>query len=355
MSNSSKVDISFLKGVVSPTGACQRIVIAQFAHAYDSRKLFTTLANRFTSLAEHYYVSRDFESLEEASSVLINLPLAEAQQIGLYYQSFIKYRKGQKKEAQTQIEKIAGGSLSAYQARALQTLGSFHYYQGKVDEALKLYRDASHRALSERGSNLLANLMASLNTCHIISDLGDHQRSLSKLESLWPLVRQIAQASPLCFYAYHNALAVEFSELGHIREAESAISIALSSPFASAYPEWSETREEVEQKRNYPDPSRCFLDRSIAESEATPDSDNSLSIETERQAQQTAAPQYQSTVAAKPLRAFAFHRFITSLTCQITLTLPNASLFIPGGSAKSFLQRLGRSVQLRGPPTSLLF
>jgi tetratricopeptide (TPR) repeat protein len=346
MSNSSKFDIDFLKGVVSPTGACQRILLARFAHAYDSRKLFTSLANRFTSLAEHYYVSRDFESLEEVSSVLMNLPLPEAHQTGLYYQSLIKYRRGQKEEAQTQIERIVGSSLPAYQARAIQTLGSFYHYQGRFDDALKLYLEASRAALNESGGNLLAGLMANVNISYAMSDLGEHQRSLSKLESLWPLVRQVAKESPLCFYAYHNALAVEFSELGHITEAKAAINIALSSPFASAYPEWSETREEIAQKRNYPDPSRCFL------SEATPHSNTSLSATIEQKAEEIALPQHQSAVETKPLRKVAFHRFIKSITCQRPLTLPNAALlFIPGGIAKSFLQRLGRSVQLRGPPT----
>lgn len=348
MSNSSRFEIDFLKGISSNAETYQRILLAQFARITDSRQLFNALTNRFTSLAEYYYVTRDFDSLNQVSSVLLNLPLSDAQQTGLYYQSFIKYRSGQKNEAQAQLEKVIASSSSAYQARALQTLGSFHYYQGKIDDALRLYKETSQMALSERGGNLLAGLMANLNTCHVLSDVGDHHRSLSKLENLWPLVHFASKQMPFYFYGYHNDLAVELGAVGRIAEAQSAISVALSSPYASAYPEWSETRDEVEEKRNYPDLSRCFIDRSLTESEAIPDSPANRSVEAD------ATLEHERETEIKAVRVSIFCRFVGQSIYQIPVNLPNAHrAIIPGGSAQSILQRLGRCVQPRSPPARL--
>lgn len=45
-----------------------------------------------------------------------------------------------------------------------------------------------------------------------------------------------------------NTLAVERTEAGRLEEARNAPQIALASPFASAYPEWRKTREEIKLK-----------------------------------------------------------------------------------------------------------
>jgi hypothetical protein len=228
-----------------------------------------------------------------------------------------------------------------------------HHEQGQFNEALPFYLAAQKAAVNCDVTTWVESqwMVAVIRSIH-----GDHRQSLSDLEKIFPLALKIGKYYPARYYDFLNSLAVEFGEAGRIVEAQSAINIALASPFASAHPQWSETREEIEQKRNYPDPSRCFLDRSIAESEASPDSNTSLSVETERQAEEIALPQRRRAAKTKPLREVAFHRLTTSSTCQRPLTLPNAALlFIPRGKAKSFLQRLGRSVQLRGPPASLLF
>jgi hypothetical protein len=51
---------------------------------------------------------------------------------------------------------------------------------------------------------------------------------------------------PYAYYDYLNTLAVELGEVGRLEEARNASRIALATRFASAYPEWRETREEIE-------------------------------------------------------------------------------------------------------------
>jgi hypothetical protein len=74
-------------------------------------------------------------------------------------------------------------------------------------------------------------------------------------------VQIVARQNPLYFYFYHNELAVEFAELGRLAEAEAASAIALASPFAPAYPEWSETRDEIAAKRVAATPSVVAVKR----------------------------------------------------------------------------------------------
>jgi hypothetical protein len=135
--------------------------------------------------------------------------------------------------------------------------------------------------------------------------------------------------------------------VGRITEAESAIAIVLSSPFAPAYPEWNETHNEIEQKRNYPDPSHCFIDRSRTEPEAIQGSASIPLVKAET------ALEPECTTNTIPVRASTFCRFVGQLIYQRPITLPNADeTIIPGGSAKSFLQCLGRCIQPRAPPAS---
>ncbi|MEK6286622.1 MAG: hypothetical protein AABO57_12855 [Acidobacteriota bacterium] len=77
---------------------------------------------------------------------------------------------------------------------------------------------------------------------------GDHRGALADLESMFPLVRLASSVQPYAYYEYLNTLAVELTEAGRLEEARNASRIVLASPFASAYPEWRETRDEIQLK-----------------------------------------------------------------------------------------------------------
>jgi hypothetical protein len=104
-------------------------------------------------------------------------------------------------------------------------------------------------------------LLVRLELSCIKSEVGDHRAALSDLESLAPLTRFVARRHALYFYVYHNELAVEFAQLGRLAEAEAASAIALASPFAPAYPEWSQTRDEITAKRTSATPSVVAINR----------------------------------------------------------------------------------------------
>jgi len=223
--------------------------MSPLAYAASSRQVFKGLAKRLIQLAEHFFGLRDIDSLREVSLVLQTLPIAEAQIIGQYYRALAIRRNGDIDESLPLLEVVADGAPMAYRARALQTLGAIYHTQGRIDEALRFYPEARRAASSENGCDLLTTLLLDQEIACIKSEMGDHRGALADYEKLSPLVQMVSRQNPLYFYFYHNELAVEFAELGRLDEAEAACEIAIDSPFAPAYPEWSETRDDIAAKR----------------------------------------------------------------------------------------------------------
>jgi hypothetical protein len=75
---------------------------------------------------------------------------------------------------------------------------------------------------------------------------GNHRRAVVLLENLFPLANTVRSSQPHLYYDYMNSLAVELCEVGRMEEAKNVSRIVLASPFADAYPEWRETRDEIE-------------------------------------------------------------------------------------------------------------
>lgn len=351
--NSSKSGFVDLKNLISSKEAFQQIFLTGFAYAENSRNLFSTLTNNLITIAENAVIRRDLDTLEEACNLLINLPYTEVQQIGFYYQARAKYRRGKIREAQSEIEKVADNAPLLFRARSFNTLGAYYYNQGLLDDALKVNFESLRIASSESCQDIQTALMANLNTCFIISGLGNHQESLSKLESLWPLVRIVSKKNPFHFYHYHNALAVEFAEAGRFDEAQAAIEIALASPFASAYPQWSETREEIAQKRDSRWSNLPALPEPLLAAESNSVSNQDSQAAADSQIQAEAEPHTEQARAIKPQRT-AFYFSISKYNFQIpSENIPAKAAAGNPGSAQSILERLGKSIRPRSPPRSL--
>lgn len=263
------IDLSFQQrfadseSVATHDGALHDFVLSRLAHSANSHQISTELASGFIRLAEHVYSTRDMKKLEEASRVLMNLPLAGARQIGLFYQALTVKRSGQIDEAQSLFETIADNGPLAYRARAIQALGALHYDKGQPAEALRFHLEAARAISHVIEQNLLVTLMIQLEISHIQAHVGNHQEALANLEKLASLVQLVAKYHPFYLCFYHNALAVEFEESGRIAEAEAACAIALASPFASAYPEWRETRDKIVAKRSSATSSVVAVNRAL--------------------------------------------------------------------------------------------
>lgn len=292
-----------------------RFVLGELTQSFGSRQEIHLLADRLIRLAEHAYLLRDLKTLQDASLVLSNLPVGSARRIGWFYQALTLKRDGKIDEAQALLESVAETAPIEYKARSIQTLGTIRHERGHLNDALQLYLEAARTALNRRSPNLLANLMAQLQICFIKSDIGDHQGALTHLKSLLPLVMHTAKESPVYFYIYHNALAVEFSEGAHTLEAHRACSVALASPFASAYPEWSETRDEIAAKRKSASPSVVAIHR-VPEADRTVEADQAAEADRATRAESQRKPEPSGHVA------FIFPTSNKDFFQRSTITIP---------------------------------
>jgi len=248
--------------ILSRNRLLQHIVTRHLSLRVHSHESFVEFANELIRFAEQAYFIRDLDALDEVSRVLMNLPLDAARQIGTYYHALAINQTARADEAGVLIETIADNAPIAYRARALQTLGANCHTKGQLDEALRFQIEALKVASDPQVHGFQTALMAHFEIAIIRSFKGDHRGALTDFRTLEPFVNVIAKEKPFFFYAYCNSLAVELAELGCLAEAEALSAIALSSPLARVYSEWSETRDEIAAKRTAATPTVVGINRS---------------------------------------------------------------------------------------------
>lgn len=328
---SSRVALADPEIVVSSSSALLRhIVTGCLAQTAQSQKTFVKLTNELIRFAEQALVIRDIDALGEVSQVLMNLPVEAARQIGTYYFALAMYRNGQKDEADSLTENVADNAPVTYRARAIQTLGANRHADGKLDEALRFQLEALRAASDTNANGLQTSLMARWEISIIKSLDGDHKSALADLRGLTPLVNLVARQTPFYFYFYCNDLAVVLGELGHMGEAQTALDIALASPYAPLYPNWAETRLELEAKRTSATPSVVAVSRP---SEVIP------------------ASQTQPQPCQKPNHLGAFWWLGFKGNALQIAVVPFAGLRARAREARrEILEALGRSIRSRAPP-----
>jgi hypothetical protein len=172
---------------------------------------------------------------------------------------------------------------------------------------------------------------------------GDHEGALRTLETLWPVINAVAKYHPLYFYFYHNELAFELAELGRIEEAKETLSVALASPFAAAYPEWSKTRDELEARRT-------TATRSIVPVAAISTLTRALPFRIAGSGRPT------RSIRSDPKSAAVHFASATRLTRPVDLQhlggCPRLDAIVSNLSSGFIRERLAASIQSRAPPTS---
>jgi tetratricopeptide (TPR) repeat protein len=196
--------------------------------------LATYWRERLTRIAELAYSHRNIKTLEQAGREL----LAYDRDAALYYLAIVAKRQGRIEEARSLFESIGG----PYQSRAIHALGAIHYEAGQFDEAASLYSEALR---ADQGRDAVAIVNFRFQASAIENAQGRHEQSLDGLLSLYSIVRVAAQRQPHLWPALHNGIAVELFELGRLEQARKAVSVAVASPLAPAYPEILETAREI--------------------------------------------------------------------------------------------------------------
>jgi tetratricopeptide (TPR) repeat protein len=312
-----------LQESTAPHSYYQRLIYPLLARNLYTIESFQFLGRQLAEIARHAHLARQMDAVEQASQVMLALPISrELKAVALYYQAICTWRRGHADEARRMLERVTEKS-TAYRARAWLTIGATHFGQGKAETALPFYL-AAGRAAGERDLLTFAEsqkMIAVVRSIH-----GDHRQALEGLERLFPLVRAIGKRYPALYYEFLNSLSIELGEVGRLNEANAACSIALASPFASAYPEFAETRDELEAKRTTATPS-------IVAVSVTPEP----------------APQAQTARQAKPVCTLAFlwlarKSSVLQTSMAIALAIPLVE------SIQTICNRVRFCIQPRGPP-----
>jgi hypothetical protein len=203
---------------------------------------YRELGNRIINRIKAAHAFRQIEQVRELSRMLINVPIKEYQLIAQFYLVWCKCRDYEYPTAT--LEKIIEQTRT-YKTKALFSRAAIEIYHGNLENALYFYGEAfkSHPTVSEYID--LSRSIAGLKSLE-----GFHDSALRDLEKLIPLIKY---AEPRLYYDFLNSYAVELGEVGRKDEARNVINHVVASPFIQAYPEWSETADELKE------PSRSFI------------------------------------------------------------------------------------------------
>ncbi len=248
--SSSIVQVDDAQKTISQGGFYQQLVMALTKAAWTTR-VSSTLGDNLLALAEYSYERRQMETVGQISHFLLNADLLNAdlshqhRSIGLYYQALYLGRRMEFSQAGRLYEYVIEKAPAKYRTKALMSLGAIKFDSGDYKSALALYLQANRAAVSDWGRDPLVAVHTQKMIAVLKSMDEDHEGALIHLEKMFPLVCAVGRRHPHVYYDYLNSLAVELAEVGRLEEAFSASKIALASPYANAYPEWHETRNEI--------------------------------------------------------------------------------------------------------------
>jgi len=260
----SSFDSAEFESFLSHAGLYQQIAF-RLIRTFNTNGNLNDLVTKLASLADHAYSFRRFEAIGCVGEVLLSLASSnQMASLGHYYTALSLNRgaRGNPTQATPLFEQVAEKGPLHYRARALLALGANSFVAHDSKAAAGFYRELMIM-LSNKPEYL--TISSVMRTTAVIRGIeGDHHGAVEDLERLFPLVRIAGSEQPQVFYDYQNSLAVELAEVGRFEEARHASEIALASPFAQAYPEWRDTRDEIESGVRRPSRAVVSLSRDVA-------------------------------------------------------------------------------------------
>jgi tetratricopeptide (TPR) repeat protein len=318
-------------GFSAPHFYFQRSLYAALTRSFYKQEGIEILGRQLAIIARHAHLARQIAIVEQVSQLMLYLPLSDEQKaIAQYYQAICIKRRGNIPGARNLLQLSLEKVPSRDQARILLSLGATYFDNNEIVSSLPYYIEAARAA----GNSDPTTRLEALREIAIIRSIqGDHYRAITELDALLPSYRTIVKYHPTLYYEFLNSYAVELGEVGRIAEAQNVCAVTLASPFAAAYPEFAQTRAELDAKRTAATPSVIVVPAAASE------------IISSTQAEVEAVPE--------PARA----RSITSLDLRRSF-LPSRELpTVCAGTIPSLviahpvLSRLADSILPRGPPT----
>lgn len=205
---------------------------------------FTDLGNKLIHQARIAHAFRHTTVVEETATILCSLPIKEYQHAGQYYLAWCALQGSNKDldNSRAALEKVAARATTNYKARAILSLGAVSALKGDSESQLYYYVESIKAARNRDVSTIVE---AQQGIAILKAREGYHRSALQDLEQLLPLARH---SERLVYHDFLNSYAVELTTANRVTEACNITKVILASPFASAYPEWQETLDDVRSK-----------------------------------------------------------------------------------------------------------
>ncbi len=202
------------------------------------------MAHKLVGLARQTWLSRDTDTLTGLCEAIVGLPVdPKIQNIGRFYRAHCLTRMGQVGLARDTFERVADTVATEYQPRVILALSFVYDQLGLSQESAAAAFEA---ALAAKATDDVLTRCQALETLAFIRGAkGDHNGALADLHRLLPVKQWLRPYYPADYYYYLNNLAYEMGAVGRIDEANHIIDIALRSPFATGFPNWQETKDEL--------------------------------------------------------------------------------------------------------------
>jgi tetratricopeptide (TPR) repeat protein len=203
-------------------------------------------ASELERIASYSYSSRRVEELEYASRLMLGIPVPGQQIVSAHYQSLCCRLRGEYEKSLEMSWRVAESPLAAYRTRAFLNIGNTHYDSGRIEQSLPFYAAVSQMAADDDPLRLAQALWMIAN---VRVRQGDCKNALKVFEKIEPIVRFLSRNHPTLQCDFLNDIAFALGEAGRIEEGLRLVQVALSSPYAPRFPYWTDTRNELEAKR----------------------------------------------------------------------------------------------------------
>jgi hypothetical protein len=197
--------------------------------------------------ARQAYTIRDFKSLRIISERLLNLSDSE---VGSYYKALSESKNGKAniEQALRIFRELCDSPSIKIRAASLLAVGRKELLYKNYSEAKRFILESSRlAALGNLGSPLtFVNAQNALSI--LLAEIGAIKESLEILKTNEPLVKLVGFHFPSVLGEHHNNTACSLLELGELSEASYYSDKAIANPAALNYPEWFDTKKEIDEK-----------------------------------------------------------------------------------------------------------
>ena len=134
----------------------QQLIGSLLTRSINAKEGFESVGRQLAAIASHAYFARHIRAVEEASKLMLALPISnQLKAVARYYQAICVKKKGDFEGARQILEGVLEEATPRYRARALLSIGATYFDSGDVESSLPFYISAGNAAREHDGVSLL--------------------------------------------------------------------------------------------------------------------------------------------------------------------------------------------------------